>query len=66
MDIFGFKARKENEYLTKCLMKDKEALYKAKNLIQLQEHKIYKLEQEIDYLKMINNMKVDYPNSKKS
>jgi hypothetical protein len=66
MDIFGLKARKENEYLAKCLMKDKEALYKAKNLIQLQEHKIYKLEQEIDYLKMINNMKVDYPNSKKS
>lgn len=67
MDIFGFKARKQNAYLAECLIKDKEALYKAKNLIQLQEHKIYQLEQEINYLKMINNMNsVDYPNSKKS
>lgn len=67
MDIFGFKARKQNAYLAEFLIKDKEELYKAKNLIQLQEHKIYQLEQEVNYLKMINNMNsVDYPNSKKS
>lgn len=66
MDIFGSKARKQNAYLAECLIKDKEELYKAKNLIQFQEHKIYKLEQEVNYLKTINNMNVDYPNSKKS
>lgn len=67
MDIFGFKARKQNEHLAKCLIKDKEIIYKAKNLIQLQEHKIYQLEQEVKFLKMINeHNNIDYPNSKKS
>lgn len=67
MDIFGFKARKQNEHLAKCLIKDKEIIYKAKNLIQLQEHKIYGLEQEVKFLKMINeHNNIDYPNSKKS
>lgn len=67
MDIFGFKARKQNEHLARCLIKDKEIIYKAERLIQLQDQKIYKLEQEVKFLKMINaHNNIDYPNSKKS
>lgn len=66
MDLFGRKARIENAYLMKILLRDKEALKKAKNLLQIQEHKIYKLEQEVQFLKMINEQQtLDYPNSRK-
>ena len=66
MDLFGRKARNENAYLKKLLLCDKEALKKAKNLLQIQEHKIYKLEQEVQFLKMINEQAtIDYPNSRK-
>lgn len=66
MDLFGFKARNENAYLKQVLLRDREALMKAKNLLQIQEHKIYKLEQEVQFLKMINEQQtLDYPNSRK-
>lgn len=66
MDLFGRKARNENAYLLQVILRDKEALKKAKNLIQIQEHKIYKLEQEVQFLKMINEQQtLDYPNSRK-
>ena len=66
MDLFGVKARNENAYLLQVILRDKEALKKAKNLLQIQEHKIYKLEQEVQFLKMINEQQtLDYPNSRK-
>ena len=66
MDLFGRKARNENAYLIQLVLRDKEALKKAKNLLQIQEHKIYKLEQEVQFLKMINEQQtLDYPNSRK-
>jgi hypothetical protein len=66
MDLFGRKARNENAYLLQLILRDKEALKKAKNLLQIQEHKIYKLEQEVQFLKMINEQQtLDYPNSRK-
>lgn len=66
MDLFGRKARNENAYLLQVILQDKEALKKAKNLLQIQEHKIYKLEQEVQFLKMINEQQtLDYPNSRK-
>lgn len=66
MDLFGSKARNENAYLKQVLLRDREALMKAKNLIQIQEHKIYKLEQEVQFLKMISEQQtLDYPNSRK-
>ena len=66
MDLFGVKARSENAYLKQVILRDKEALIKAKNLLQIQEHKIYKLEQEVQFLKMINEQQtLDYPNSRK-
>lgn len=66
MDLFGSKARNENDYLKQVLLRDREALMKAKNLLQIQEHKIYKLEQEVQFLKMISEQQtLDYPNSRK-
>lgn len=66
MDLFGRKARNENAYLKQVLLRDREALMKAKNLVRIQEHKIYKLEQEVQFLKMINEQQtLDYPNSRK-
>ncbi len=66
MDLFGRKARNENAYLKQVLLRDREALMKAKNLLQIQEHKIYKLEQEVQFLKMISEQQtIDYPNSRK-
>ena len=66
MDLFGRKARNENDYLLQVILRDKEALKKAKNLLQIQEHKIYKLEQEVQFLKMISKQQtLDYPNSRK-
>lgn len=66
MDLFGVKARSENAYLKQVILRDKEALKKAKNLVHIQEHKIYKLEQEVQFLKMINEQAtLDYPNSRK-
>lgn len=66
MDLFGRKARNENAYLLQVILRNKEALKKAKNLLQIQEHKIYKLEQEVQFLKMINEQQtLDYPNSRK-
>lgn len=66
MDLFGRKARSENAYLKQLLLRDKELMMKSKNLLQIQEHKIYKLEQEVQFLKMINEQQtLDYPNSRK-
>ena len=66
MDLFGSKARSENAYLKQLLLRDKELMMKSKNLLQIQEHKIYKLEQEVQFLKMINEQQtLDYPNSRK-
>ena len=66
MDIFGIKARKQNAYYMKVMLRDKELLVDARQVIQLQANQIYQLEQEISYLKMINGMKeLDYPNSTK-
>ena len=66
MDLFGRKARNENVYLKQLLLRDKELMMKSKNLLQIQEHKIYKLEQEVQFLKMINEQQtLDYPNSRK-
>ena len=66
MDIFGIKARRQNAYLAEVMLRDKELLVDARRVIQLQANQIYQLEQEISYLKMINNMQdIDYPNSTK-
>lgn len=66
MDLFGRKARNENAYLKQVLLRDREALMKAKNLLQTQEHEIYKLKQEFQFLKKINEQQIlDYPNSRK-
>ena len=65
MDIFGIKARKQNAYLAEVMLRDKELLVDARRVIQLQANQIYQLEQEISYLKMINGMNIDYPNSTK-
>lgn len=65
MDIFGIKARRQNAYLAEVMLRDKELLVDARRVIQLQANQIYQLEQEISYLKMINGMNIDYPNSTK-
>ena len=63
MDLFGRKARIENQYLYKELAKCKDTMRNANYLIKLQESKIFKLEQEIKYLKMCDTL--DFPNTRK-
>ena len=63
MDVFGRKAREENQRLYKELISCKDTMKRAKDLIQLQQNKIFKLEQEIKFLKMCDNL--DFPNTRK-
>lgn len=63
MDLFGRKARAENMRLYKELISCKDTMKRAKELIQMQENKIFKLEQEIKFLKMCETL--DFPNTRK-